>query len=79
MMVSPCRQYCARRLQRLYKALKFTHGRGKFQKKELQAKDVTDDRLEQTSGCSRLLCTVCRAQTVLHLLACLAVRPISTS
>ena len=25
-----CRQYCGRKLRRLYKAMKFTHGRGKY-------------------------------------------------
>ena len=27
------RQYCKRRLARMYKALKFSHGRGKYQKR----------------------------------------------
>mmetsp|Transcript_11273 Transcript_11273/g.27521 ORF Transcript_11273/g.27521 Transcript_11273/m.27521 type:complete len:608 (-) Transcript_11273:1875-3698(-) len=38
------RQYCTRRLARLYKALKFGHGRGRYQKKALEAATVTDER-----------------------------------
>lgn len=38
------RQYCTRRLARVYKSLKFTHGRGKYQKKTLDAAMVKDER-----------------------------------
>eukprot|EP00898_Chlorokybus_atmophyticus_P006587 jgi/Chlat1/692/Chrsp104S00017 len=38
------RQYCTRKLRRLYKSLKFLHGRGKYQKKTLKPADVTDVR-----------------------------------
>jgi signal recognition particle subunit SRP68 len=38
------RQYCTRRLARLYKALTFSHGRGRYQKKALEAATVTDER-----------------------------------
>ena len=37
-----CRQYCARKAHRTRKALKLTHGRGKFQPKSLEAGGVTD-------------------------------------
>lgn len=37
-----CRQYCARKAHRTRKALKLTHGRGKFQPKSLEAAGVTD-------------------------------------
>jgi hypothetical protein len=36
------RQYCTRKLRRLYKALKFTHGRGKYASRKLDASTVTD-------------------------------------
>lgn len=36
------RQYCARKLHRTRKALKQTHGRGKFQAKKLEPEAVTD-------------------------------------
>jgi hypothetical protein len=40
------RQYCARRLRRLYKMLNFTHGgvKHRFQNRVLTAADVTDGR-----------------------------------
>ncbi|KAF8071382.1 SRP68 [Scenedesmus sp. PABB004] len=38
------RQYCARRLRSLYKALKFLHGKGRYQKKKLDVPQVTDAR-----------------------------------
>lgn len=38
------RQYCTRRLARLYKSLKFSHGRGRYQKKAVEAATVTDER-----------------------------------
>ena len=37
-----CRQYCTRRLRRLYKSTKFLHGRGRFSKKTLEAHMVKD-------------------------------------
>lgn len=37
-----CRQYCTRRLRRLYKKTKFLHGRGRFTKKTLEAHMVRD-------------------------------------
>jgi hypothetical protein len=39
-----CRQYCARRLRSLYKALKFLHGKGRYSKKKLDVPQVTDAR-----------------------------------
>ena len=38
------RQYCTRRLARLYKSLKLSHGRGKYQKKALDAGMVSDEK-----------------------------------
>mmetsp|Transcript_18431 Transcript_18431/g.55570 ORF Transcript_18431/g.55570 Transcript_18431/m.55570 type:complete len:605 (+) Transcript_18431:170-1984(+) len=38
------RQYCTRRLRRLYKSTKFLHGRGRFAKKALEPHMVTDAR-----------------------------------
>ncbi|QDZ24032.1 subunit Srp68 of signal recognition particle [Chloropicon primus] len=37
-------KYCTRRLLRLYKSLKHTHGKGKYEKRELKACDVTEER-----------------------------------
>lgn len=37
------RQYCKRRLARMYKALKFSHGRGKYQKRTLEPAMVADE------------------------------------
>ena len=42
--LSGCRQYCTRKLQRTRKALKLTHGRGKFQAKKLEVETVTDSK-----------------------------------
>lgn len=39
-----CRRYCTARLRRLYKSLKFTHGRGKYAKKALTESTVTEVR-----------------------------------
>ena len=39
-----CRVHCARRLRSLYKTLKFLHGKGRYQKKKLEAAMVTDAR-----------------------------------
>eukprot|EP00889_Picochlorum_renovo_P000229 jgi/Picre1/27259/NNA_000228.t1 len=39
------RQYCARRLHRIYKGMKFLHGRGRYQKKTLTADMIHDERL----------------------------------
>ena len=36
------RQYCTRKLHRLHKALKVTHGRGKYVPRKLEAKSVTE-------------------------------------
>jgi len=38
------RHYCTRKLQRTRKALKLTHGRGKFQAKKLEIETVTDSK-----------------------------------
>ncbi|GJZ02946.1 signal recognition particle subunit SRP68 [Tanacetum coccineum] len=38
------RRYCSARLRRLYKSLKFTHGRGKYAKKSVTASTVTEVR-----------------------------------
>ncbi|KAL7603464.1 uncharacterized protein LOC111892260 [Lactuca sativa] len=38
------RRYCTARLRRLYKSLKFTHGRGKYTKKSITASTVTEVR-----------------------------------
>ena len=37
-----CRSYCSRKLRRMYKSLKLTHGRGKYQKRTLEAGSVTE-------------------------------------
>ncbi|GKA51436.1 signal recognition particle subunit SRP68-like protein, partial [Tanacetum coccineum] len=36
------RRYCSASLRRLYKSLKFTHGRGKYVKKSITASTVTE-------------------------------------
>jgi signal recognition particle subunit SRP68 len=38
------RRYCTARLRRLYKSLKFTHGRGKYTKKSITSATVTEVR-----------------------------------
>ncbi|RYR44894.1 hypothetical protein Ahy_A08g041170 isoform C [Arachis hypogaea] len=38
------RRYCTARLRRLYKSLKFTHGRGKYSKRNITESTVTDVR-----------------------------------
>ncbi|CAA0806874.1 signal recognition particle-related / SRP-related [Striga hermonthica] len=38
------RRYCSARLRRLYKSLKFTHGRGKYTKRAVTASTVTEVR-----------------------------------
>lgn len=38
------RQYCARRLRKLYTSLKMTHGRNKFQKRKVEMHHVTESR-----------------------------------
>ncbi|KAL6584588.1 hypothetical protein OROMI_003877 [Orobanche minor] len=38
------RRYCTARLRRLYKSLKFTHGRGKYTKRAITASTVTEVR-----------------------------------
>jgi hypothetical protein len=37
-----CRRYCTARLRRLYKSLKFLHGRGKYTKRNITESTVTD-------------------------------------
>jgi hypothetical protein len=39
-----CRQYCSRRLRRIFKGTKFLHGRGRYQKKKLDPNAVKDER-----------------------------------
>ena len=36
------RQYCTRKLHRLYKAVKMTHGRGKYLPRKLDVSTVTE-------------------------------------
>ncbi|GER54207.1 signal recognition particle subunit SRP68 [Striga asiatica] len=54
------RRYCSARLRRLYKSLKFTHGRGKYTKRAVTGSTVTEVRLpipaDGSSYC--LLCYV---------------------
>eukprot|EP00798_Chlamydomonas_sp_ICE-L_P016200 gene16200-22363_t len=38
------RRHCTNRLQALYKALKFQHGRTKYQKKKLDPDNINDSR-----------------------------------
>lgn len=38
------RRYCTARLRRLYKSLKFTHGRGKFTRRAITESTVTEVR-----------------------------------
>lgn len=38
------RRYCTARLRRLYKSLKFTHGRGKYTKRAITASIVIEVR-----------------------------------
>ncbi|MCO5602232.1 hypothetical protein L7F22_056360 [Adiantum nelumboides] len=38
------RRYCTARLQRLYKSLKFTHGRGKYVRRQIVVANITDTR-----------------------------------
>lgn len=38
------RRYCTARLRRLYKSLKFTHGRGKYVRKQILVANITDTR-----------------------------------
>eukprot|EP00887_Chlorella_sp_A99_P002852 scaffold6.g2852.t1 len=38
------RQYCSRRLRRIYKGVKFLHGRGRYQKKKLEPENVKEER-----------------------------------
>ena len=52
------RQYCTRRLARIYKALKFSHGRGRYQKRTLEPELVASaDHLliPLVSICTRLM------------------------
>ena len=38
------RQYCTRRLRRIYEGVRFLHGRGRYQKKKLDPDHVKDER-----------------------------------
>src|SRR5690349_1550030 len=38
------RRYCMRRLHRIRKALKFTHGKNRFQKRNIEPENVKDER-----------------------------------
>ncbi|MCO5580616.1 hypothetical protein L7F22_034486 [Adiantum nelumboides] len=38
------RRYCTARLRRLYKSLKFTHGRGKYVRRQIVVANITDTR-----------------------------------
>lgn len=38
------RQYCSRRLRRIYKSVRFLHGRGRYQKKKLEPEGIKDIR-----------------------------------
>ncbi|KAL4457793.1 hypothetical protein ABPG75_012658 [Micractinium tetrahymenae] len=38
------RQYCSRRLRRIYKSVRFLHGRGRYQKKKIEPEGVKDVR-----------------------------------
>jgi hypothetical protein len=51
MCIAQCRQYCARRLRSLYKATKFLHGKGRYQKKRLELQHVTDGRCARVCVC----------------------------
>jgi hypothetical protein len=42
------RQYCARRLRRLYKGVDFLHGKKTFEKRDLTEADVRDVRCYTT-------------------------------
>jgi signal recognition particle subunit SRP68 len=42
------RQYCSRRLRRVYKATRFLHGRGRYQQKKLEPEAVNEDRYDGT-------------------------------
>ena len=43
-MQSIRRRYCSARLRRLYKSLKFTHGRGKYSRRAISESTVTEVR-----------------------------------
>ncbi|PPD73878.1 hypothetical protein GOBAR_DD29199 [Gossypium barbadense] len=49
------RRYCTARLRRLYKSLKFTHGRGKYTRKAISESTVTETWLEGNYWC----CVAC--------------------
>ncbi|EFN58517.1 hypothetical protein CHLNCDRAFT_140581 [Chlorella variabilis] len=42
--ITPATQYCSRRLRRVYKGVKFLHGRGRYQKKKLEPEAIKDVR-----------------------------------
>nr|XP_027102278.1 signal recognition particle subunit SRP68-like isoform X1 [Coffea arabica] len=45
------RRYCTARLRRLYKSLKFTHGRGKYSKRAITASMVTEVSRKSLEPC----------------------------
>lgn len=45
----PPRVFCARRLRSLYKALKFLHGKGRYQKKKIEVAMITESRCALTA------------------------------
>ena len=49
------RAYCSRRLNRVRKSVKFTHGKGKFTKKTLDAAHVKDPRCTSSTSTAALL------------------------
>jgi hypothetical protein len=54
--VVTCRIYCARRLRSLYKALKFQHGKGRYQKRKLEIGMITEARCVQSKWAARPPC-----------------------
>lgn len=60
------RRYCTARLRRLYKSLKFTHGRGKYTRRAINESTITDIRCDPEADticlryfCSHLVFKVC--------------------
>lgn len=54
-----CRRYCTARLRRLYKSLKFTHGRGKYTRKTITESTVTDARFAFFPSLWTIWCYTC--------------------
>ncbi|KAL0380290.1 UNVERIFIED_CONTAM: Signal recognition particle subunit SRP68 [Sesamum angustifolium] len=48
------RRYCTARLRRLYKSLKFTHGRGKYTKRNITLSTVTEVRVQMVDAIMQL-------------------------